>query len=195
MSLRDEIIAVSKELLFEEGFSKMSMRRIAGRADVSATSIYLHFKNKEELLLALVEESISSLSVQLRAALEEGAGPVDQLKSVANAYIRFALDHPQAYEVIYMVRAEEMPKYPKEKFQQIRKVYQLIADIIRKGKEQKLFDVEDELVSAYTLWAQMHGVVSVVLNRRLDTRIPREKFLSQAVDQIIQGFIIQKTPV
>lgn len=195
MSLRDEIIAVSKELLFEEGFSKMSMRRIAGRADVSATSIYLHFKNKEELLLALVEDSISSLSSQLSSALEAGAGPVDQLKSVANAYIRFALDHPQAYEVIYMVRAEEMPKYPKEKFQQIRKVYQLIADIIKKGKEQKLFDVEDELVSAYTLWAQIHGVVSVVLNRRLDTRIPREKFLSQAVDQIIQGFIIQKTPV
>lgn len=194
MSLREDIISVSRELLLKEGFGKISMRKVARRADVTATSIYLHFKNKDELILALVEESIRNLGNQLKEAVRPDADPVQQLKDVADAYIRYALDHPQEYEVIYMVRPEEMPKYPKEKFQQIRKVYELIADVIREGKEKQLFDVDDELISAYTIWAQIHGVVSVVLNRRLDTRIPREKFLKQAVEHIIQGFVIQKTP-
>jgi len=195
MSLREEIISVSRQLLLKEGFGKISMRKVARRADVTATSIYLHFKNKDELLLALVEESILKLGSELKAALKPDSDPIEQLKDLANAYIRYALDNPQEYEIIYMVRPEEMPKYPKEKFQQIRKVYELIAEVISRGKEKHLFDVEDELISAYTLWAQIHGVVSVVLNRRLDTRIPREKFLDQAVEHIIQGFVIQKTPV
>lgn len=194
MSLREEILEVSKELLLKHGFSKISMRKIARKADVTATSIYLHFKNKDDLLLALVEESISNLTKVLRNALDEDASPVEQLESLADAYVGYALDNPQEYEIIYMVRPEEMPKYPKEKFQHIRQIYELLAGIIQQGKEQQLFDVEDPLVSAYTLWAQIHGVVSVILGKRLDTRVPIERFLDLATDHIIQGFIIQKTP-
>lgn len=195
MSLQDEILEVSKELLLKDGFSKMSMRKIANKADVSATSIYLYYKNKDDLLLALIEGSIDKLNSVLRNALSADADPVDQLELMAEAYIRYALDNPQEYEIIYMVRPEEMPKYPKEKFQQIRKTYELLSGIIRDGKEKGLLDVDDPLLSAYTLWAQIHGVVSVILSRRLDTRVPEEMFLEYAIDQIIQGFIIQKTPV
>ena len=194
MSLREEILDVSKELLLKHGFSKMSMRKIAKKANVTATSIYLYFKNKDDLLLALVEESIANLNKVLRSTLDESVSPVEQLESMADAYVNFALQNPQEYEIIYMVRPEEMPKYPKEKFQQVRQIYELLAGIIKRGKEQQLFDVEDPLVSAYTLWAQIHGVVSVILGKRLDTRVSKEQFLSIARDQIIQGFIIQKTP-
>ncbi len=194
MSLREEILEVSKYLLLKNGFSKMSMRKIANKADVTATSIYLHFKNKDDLLLALIEESIANLNKVLRNALDETASPIEQLESLADAYVGYALENPQEYEIIYMVRPEEMPKYPKEKFQQVREIYELLAGIIRRGKEQHLFDVDDPLVSAYTLWAQIHGVVSVILGKRLDTRVPKDRFLDLAKDHIIQGFIIQKTP-
>lgn len=194
MSLREEILDVSKELLLKHGFSKISMRKIAKKADVTATSIYLHFKNKDDLLLALVEESIANLNRVLRNALDEADSPIEQLKSLADAYVGYAMENPQEYEIIYMVRPEEMPKYPKEKFQQVREIYELLAGIIQRGKERNLFDVEDPLVSAYTLWAQIHGVVSVILGKRLDTRVPIERFLDLATDHIIQGFIVQKTP-
>jgi AcrR family transcriptional regulator len=194
MSLREEILDVSKELLLKHGFSKLSMRKIAKRADVTATSIYLHFENKDDLLLVLVEESIANLNRVLRSALDETASPIEQLESLADAYVGYAMKNPQEYEIIYMVRPEEMPKYPKEKFQQVREIYELLAGIIKRGKERNLFDVEDPLVSAYTLWAQIHGVVSVILGKRLDTRVPIERFLDLAIDHIIQGFIVQKTP-
>ncbi len=195
MSLREEILEVSKDLLLSQGFSKMSMRRIAKRADVTATSIYLHFKNKDDLLLALVEESITRLNRSLRDALDPNAGPVEQLDALAHAYIRYALENPKEYEIIYMVRPEEMPKYPKEKFQQVRDSYELLAGVILEGKKNGALEVDDPLLSAYTLWAQIHGIVSVILSKRLDTRVPREKFIDQAINHIIQGFIIQKSPV
>ena len=194
MSLRNEILQVSKDLLIKEGFSKMSMRRIAGRANVTATSIYLHFENKDDLLLTLIEESIRKLKQALLDVVDEEYGLIDQLEILAETYINYALDHPQEYEIIYMVMPEEMPKYPKDKFRDVRSAYELIADIISESEHKVYIEVEDSLISAYTFWAQLHGVVSVILSRRLDTRIPQSKFIEQAIDHIIKGFIIQKTP-
>lgn len=194
MSLRNEILEVSRNLLIQQGFHKLSMRKIAKRANVSATSIYLHFENKEHLLLTLMEESIGHLKECLTREIDPAKVLVKQLEDLANAYINFALEHQQEYEIIYMVRPEEMPRYPKEKFQNIRSAYELLADIIKNGTEEKLINDESALICAYTLWAQLHGVVSVILSRRLDTRIPRQQFLEQAIEQIIQGFTTQKTP-
>ena len=195
MSLREDILEVSRTLLIEKGFSKMSMRKIAAEADVTATSIYLHFKNKDELLLALIEDSIVHLAKALENSLNGQADAITKLYTLADAFLKFALERPQEYEIIYMVRPEEMPKFPKEKFQQVRKIYEMLAEIIQQGQEEGQLEVDDPLVSAYIVWAQLHGVVSVILSKRLDTRIPREKFIKQAKEQVIQGFITHKTPV
>jgi len=105
MSLREEILDVSKELLLKHGFSKISMRKIAKKADVTATSIYLHFTNKDDLLLALVEESIANLNKVLRNALNETASPIDQLESLADAYVGYALENPRSTRLsIWFVR-------------------------------------------------------------------------------------------
>ena len=194
MSLREDILEVSRNLLVKDGFGKMSMRKIAKRAGVSATSIYLHFQNKDELLLALIESSIAKLASALEENLTDSDDSITKLEKMAQSFVDFALENPQEYEIIYMVRPEEMPKFPKEKFQQIRKIYELLAGIISEGKRTGALNVDDPLMSAYMIWAQLHGVASVIISRRLDTRIPNEEFVSQAVDHIIQGFISQKTP-
>ncbi|MGA1465410.1 MAG: TetR/AcrR family transcriptional regulator [Bacteroidetes bacterium] len=194
MPQETDILRVTRELLIRDGFSKLSMRKIANELDVTATTLYHYFENKDDLLLALVEDSIRQLADALRQSMEQEADPVTRLGILTDTFWKFALDHPQEYEVIYMVRPEEMPKFPKEKFQEIRSVYEMLAGVIQDGVEAGLLDVEDPLVSAYTLWAQLHGVVSVILSRRLDTRISQSQFLEQAKDHIIQGFITQKTP-
>lgn len=199
MSLRNEILQVSKDLLIKEGFGKISMRRIAGRANITATSIYLHFESKDDLLLTLIEESIKKLKQALSDAVNDAVtkeyGLIDQLRILADTYINYALDHPQEYEIIYMVRPEEMPRYPKDKFRDVRSAYELIANIIREANHNEYAEAEDSLISAYTFWAQLHGVVSVILNKRLDTRIPQSTFIDQSIQHIIKGFINQKIPV
>lgn len=182
-------------MLVEEGFGKMSMRKIASQVGVSATSIYLHFKNKDDLLLELIDTSIARLSDKLENQLRDFDNPVQKLQKLAESYIEFALNNPQEYEIIYMVRSEEMPKFPKKKFRQVRKIYELLADIIEQGRRQGLLEVKNSITSAYTFWAQLHGVASVIISKRLDTRIPTGEFVDQAIDHIIQGFITQKTPV
>lgn len=193
MSLKNEILQTSKDLLIKEGFSKISMRRIASRTNITATSIYLHFENKDDLLLTLIEESIKKLKQALLDVVNKELALIDQLKVLAETYVNYALNNPQEYEIIYMVRPEEMPKYPKDKFRDVRSAYELIASIISEHEHQEYIEVEDSLISAYTFWAQLHGVVSVILNKRLDTRIPQSIFIDQSIGHIIRGFITQKT--
>lgn len=194
MSLRENILKESKKLLTEVGFGKLSMRKIAKQADVTATSIYLHFDNKEELLLDLIDDSIDKLKGRLSDEMDSSKDAITQLHDLAKAYIHYAIENPQEYEVIYMVRPEEMPKYPKENFNKVRSSFSLLSDIIRDGKEKNYFDVDDPTISAYSIWAQLHGVVSVILTKRLDTRIPQIEFIECSVDHILQGIINQKTP-
>ncbi len=185
---------VSRRMLMKHGFGKMSMRKIAKQVEVSATSIYLHFKNKDELLLELIDLSIANLTRAINKNVEEGDDPVTKLEKMADSFLDFAIKYPQEYEIIYMVRPEEMPEYPKEKFEQVRKIYEMLADILREGDRAGMLKVDNPLTSSYIIWAQLHGVASVIISKRLDTRIPTDEFMKQAKDHIIQGFIKQKTP-
>ena len=53
--------------------------------------------------------------------------------------------------------------------------------------------LDQPLISAYSIWAQLHGIIDVVLNKRLDSRIEQSKFIKESIDQIIQGFLIRIT--
>jgi AcrR family transcriptional regulator len=195
MQLQEQILNESRKLLISEGFSRMSMRRIAKEVGVSATSIYLHFKNKDELLLTLIDQSIDKLIENLEESVLNGSDPIEKLELAGREYLNFATTHPQEYEIIFSVRPEEMPKYPKEKFQNIRRGYELMAGIIEEGIEKEFIEEENPLLAAYTIWSQLHGAVSVILNQRLDTRIDREKFLQHALEHSIDGFVSRKIKV
>lgn len=61
-----EIIAVTRDLIFNEGFSNFTVRTVANRIGISEAAIYRHFKSKEDLLLGLLD----SLFIPWREALE-----------------------------------------------------------------------------------------------------------------------------
>ena len=52
-------------------------------------------------------------------------------------------------------------------------------------------EVDNPVIAAYSIWAQLHGVVSVVLNQRLDSRIERNQFIDESMELIVQGFLIK----
>lgn len=169
------------------------MRKIASEINVSATSIYLHFKNKDHLVHTIIEESIRELNNTIQSISASALNPVQKIEKIARSYIAYGLDRPQEYEVIFMVRPEEMPRYPIEKFRDARKGYELLASVIREGIDQNLINEQEVLSTAYAMWAQLHGVVSVILSRRLDTRLSQNEFINHAVDHIVQGILVSRT--
>lgn len=189
--LRDQILEISRSMLFNEGYKSLSMRKIAKKAGVSATSIYLYFENKDHLLHTLIEESVEDLSRFIEKKALPVGSCIDRFKAIIRAYAEFGITYPEKYEMIYKVRSDSMARYPKEKFRKARRAYELLVKTIEESVEKNQMDVDDPLVAAYSIWAQMHGIVSVVLNGRLDSRINREQFIDDSIEHVIQGFLIR----
>jgi hypothetical protein len=84
-----------------------------------------------------------------------------------------------------------MSRYPKEKFRRARRCYELLVKVIEQGVQQELMEEDDPLTAAYSIWGQLHGVISVVLNKRLDSRIDKTNFIEKSIQHIIEGFLIR----
>lgn len=190
-NLKQRIVEGARQVLLSDGYRNFSLRKIAREIDVSATSIYLHFENKDELVHTLMEEAIERLNNQLEKSITTLDDPISKLETLAHEYINFALEHPREYQVIYLISSEEMTRYPKEKFRKARKGYEIVTDVLKEGVESGLIAEQKPRIAAYTFWAQLHGVMSVVLSKRLDTRIDQKEFIEEAIDHIIKGYQVR----
>lgn len=191
--LRDQILDISRQLLYTDGYRSLSMRKIATKADVSATSIYLYFENKDHLLHTLIEESVEDLSRFIESKALSTTNSIEQFKTIIESYVEFGLNNPEKYEIIYQVRPDAMARYPKEKFRKARRCYELLVKTIEESVSKGLMEVEKPVVAAYSIWAQLHGIISVVLNKRLDSRIDKQEFINESIEHVIQGFLVRTT--
>lgn len=189
--LKERLLDSARLLLAREGYRNFSLREVARDVGVSATSVYLHFEGKDDLIHTLMEESIDLLNNKLEEVSKQSLEPIKKLEALAHQYVEFALQNPREYQVIYMVGSDEMTRYPKEKFRKARRGYEIIINAIEEGIKKGLLDEPQPRIAAYTFWAQLHGVMSVVLSKRLDTRINQNEFIEQAIDHIIYGFHVR----
>lgn len=191
ITLKDRIINTTREVLLEDGYRNISLRKIARKIGVSATSIYLHFENKDDLIHTLMEQAIDRLNDRLEEKANTDKNPIQKLKDLAHVYIDFALKSPSEYQIIFLFSSDEMSRYPVEKFRKARRGYELVTAVLEEGVEEGLLEEEKPRLAAYTFWAQLHGVMSVVLSKRLDTRIDQQEFIEEAVAHIIHGYQVR----
>jgi len=189
--LRERLLDSSRKLLIEQGYRNFSLRKVAREIGVSATSIYLHFDSKDHLIHTLMEESIDRLNSKLDEAVKQGSGPIEKLNILARVYVKFALGHSREYQIIHMVSSDEMSRYPKDKFRKARRGYELVTEVIKDGVDRRQLDEEYPRIASYIFWAQLHGVMSVVLSKRLDNRLNQQEFIEQAIEHIVHGFHVR----
>jgi AcrR family transcriptional regulator len=183
--LRRRILDQARHLLIEEGFHDLSMRKIASAVGVSATSIYLYFEGKDQLLHALIEEGFESLIGSLESVVGQQGEEPEQLVRFMVAYFEFAFHQPEYYELMFSIRPAQMVRYPAEKFRRARKGIDLTIQLLKQGLKKGIFQVQDPENMAWFVWSSLHGAVSLVKARRLDVKIPVESFLQTAMKGIL----------
>ena len=107
--VRQKILDAARELFMSEGYEKVTMRRIAEAIEYSPTAIYLHFEDKDDLVLALCREDFGRLLAVFEKA-ELPRDPVDRIRQLGRAYARFGLENPNHYRFMFMT-----PRSPEHK--------------------------------------------------------------------------------
>jgi AcrR family transcriptional regulator len=162
--LRTLIIDAARELFVTKGVEAVTMREIAKRIDYSATSIYLHFADKEAVLRAILDVDMLALATSLKIILQI-ADPVERMQALGHGYAEFALSFPNHYRLMFM--AERNPCDPDksslQKNNAEQDAYFLLKTVVNDVYLAGFFKAELQNVDliAQTIWAGVHGVCSL----------------------------------
>lgn len=185
--LRRLILDEARHLMITRGYHSLSMRKIASKAGCSATSIYLYFRNKDDLLHALIEEGFEMLRQRLVETAAANAEPLMRIEALCRDYVQFGLQHPEYYEIMFLLRPEHMERYPVEKFRRARKNLELITDTLNEMNEIQAAGKGNSYIRAHAITASLHGAVVLVNAGRLDIRIDKSQFVDTVIEHIMLG--------
>ncbi|CUI08934.1 TetR/AcrR family transcriptional regulator [Massilia antarctica] len=162
--LRAALLAAAEDLVDETGAGAISLREVARRAGVSATACYRHFEDKEALLAALAAKGYADFALYIEQA---AGGAPDALAAVGQAYVRFALERPGRFRLMYGPLIADRSRHPGLQAA-VQGVTQAFARMLQgSGGEGK-----DVGVMSLKLWCMVHGLAQLLLDGMLPGHDP-----------------------
>lgn len=194
-AFRQEILDAALHLIIEHGFSELSMRKIASRLGVTATTIYSYYASRDELYFFIRIRGFELLFESIANVYKAKDDPYEKLHAAVGEYVRFGICNPDYYEVMFINRG--VPKFldcigtPMEKVagrekEKSIKTFLFIAQGI--AEYLKISDADARYL-AIRLWAELNGVVSL-LNSRLLREVEEhtEPLVERLVADICERF-------
>jgi AcrR family transcriptional regulator len=185
-SLRREILDAASQLFVEEGYHRLTMRRLAERIEYSPTTIYLYFKDKNELLAAVCEETFSQLAGKLERLQKTAGTPLGRLRDGLRTYIEFGLAHPNQYLVTFMSPSPAMDGASFEGSAGSR-AFDTLRQSVRACSENGDIHTADVEMTAQALWAGVHGVTSLFITMKGFPFVDRAALVDHTIDTLTSG--------
>ncbi len=176
--MKARILAAARELFLSVGFEKTSIRGIAELIEYSPSTIYLYFKDKDELLLALHTEAFENLMMHF-LQVAEIPDPIEKLVKLGDEYLAFAFENPELYELMFLMLAPiDSLACGEEVWHDGRLLIGVLEGIIEECKKQGHFLNKSTTEISMMMWAQVHGLATIHIRRRTmmfeeAERIPR----------------------
>jgi AcrR family transcriptional regulator len=189
--LKRQILDAARELFVRNGYESVSMRKIANKIEYSPATIYTYFKDKDEILDCLCEETFRHLHEHELAALQQMKGDaLELLKKGMETYIRFGLEHPDHYIVTYILKA---PRYEKDggcKTGKAKTGLQCFNDMrnaVRRCMEEGKIKNADVEETSQALWAGIHGLTALLITQLGFPFVDREKLIKRTIEILLRG--------
>jgi AcrR family transcriptional regulator len=162
---RDKILDAARDLFVTEGYEGVSMRKVAEKIEYSPTAIYVHFADKNELFHELCRQDFARLQ-EVMATAEMPEDPIERLRQIGRNYIQFGERFPNHY--VFMFMTPHPPHQPDEEDREIMgnpevDAYALLKWAVQAAINAGCFreEVQDAELVSQTLWASVHGVISL----------------------------------
>ena len=150
----------------QKGFEDTSIRNIAEKIEYSPTTIYLYFKDKDDIFCELHREGFILLNQYFRP-LAHVADPFERLKAINKAYITFALENGEFYDLMFIIRSP-MNSITKDDsdWEEGKRAFMFLVGTINECIAKGYFkDMQPDIV-AFTVWSMVHGIVSLEIRNR-----------------------------
>lgn len=153
------IVATARLIAERDGWSAVTIRRLADQIEYSQPVLYSHFENRDAIVAAVAVEGFQEFTVALREAATGATDPKNALENVAMAYSGFASRHPALYEAMFILPTN-LRFADAETRPELRAAFDALVSVVAP------FCSDVEVVTE-TFWAALHGLVELERSGRV----------------------------
>ncbi|HEU4595384.1 MAG TPA: TetR/AcrR family transcriptional regulator [Pyrinomonadaceae bacterium] len=189
--IRDLILDATDRLLARYGYKKMTMEDLAQEVGIGKGTIYLHFPSKEEVVLSHVDRIVERLKGQLSTIARRETSPATRLREMLLARVLFRFDSVQHYtESLSDLLAALRPGLLTRRRRHFEEESQIIADVLREGRREGLFELRDAASTARTMLTATNALLPYSLSaRELGKREDVAVETARVVDLLLYGLL------
>lgn len=159
------ILETATRMFLEDGFEKTSLRNIADKIEYSPATIYLYFRDKNELFYAIQEKGFELLLKQFRK-LSGISDPFEKLIQTGKAYLRFAGRHPEYYDLMFIMRSPMRHIEEHDNWDCGMQSFLFLHDVVTECIKKKKIKSRNADMASIAIWSFAHGLVALHIRDR-----------------------------
>lgn len=163
--MRILIMDAARQIFLEKGYELTSIRAIAEKIEYSPGTIYLYFKDKDEIFHLLHEEGFRRM-LEKMSVLAHVADPFERLKAIGRVYMEFARNNADFYHLMFIMAKPMEHEKEEGKWQMGDNTLSYLKDVLRQCQAQGRFKGLDVEALSFTIWSAMHGMCALMISQR-----------------------------
>lgn len=164
------ILESAMQLFIEVGYKNMTIRKLAEKIEYSPATIYLYFKDKDEILVTLQKMAFEKFH-KFQSTIQNIEDPLERLIAHGKAYVEFALNNREYYELMFLMDSP-MKQECLDDYKAELDSYQQLKDNLKSCMDAGLMKPIELEIAAFSMWSYVHGIASIVIKRGF--LIPKE---------------------
>jgi AcrR family transcriptional regulator len=190
--IRKKIIDAASEILVQDGYENLSIRKIASKIEYSPGIIYHYFKDKAEIIAIVVDEGYGNILKYISKIPVDTENPDKAIVNGLRSYIELMLENPQQFRAILMNDIEaiqEKVNMLQEGISKERKSIQGLCKLVELGIEKNIFKQTDIELTAQTMWTSTYGLLSRLIIEKNISEQQKERLINHHFEILINGLL------
>jgi AcrR family transcriptional regulator len=183
--MRELILQTAAKMFVEVGFDRTSIRNIADAIEYSPATIYLYFGDKNELFYAIQKKAFQEFFAYFQT-VPPMDDPVKRLSKLGETYLRFAIENPGYYDLMFIMRAPMAAEANEENWNEGSRSHAVLHEIVNECEAAGHFKGQDPFIVAHTIWSFVHGLASLYVRDRM--KMFPEKTHNEMMEEALATF-------
>ena len=183
---RDEILEAAAQIFSQKGFHAASMQDIAQAVNLRKASLYHHVNNKQEILVAILDQALDLLIERMTEVMEQPLSPDEKLRQAMISYLQAMLEHRELASVLLLEHRSLEPDLHARHIPRRDRFERLWRDLIQEGLDQGLFSCMDVELTARALLGVMNWTITWY---QPEGRLAYEDVANQFADLFLNGLM------
>lgn len=166
--LKALILKAAKKLFVEKGIENTTIRKIAAEIEYSVGTVYVYYKDKNDILHDLHIQGFMQLGNEMKV-LFNVADPMERLKALGRVYLRFAIENPDMYDLMFSLKApmDFLESCHKEDWNEGKGTFDVLKNTVQQCIEKGHFAGHVLEPLSFMIWSGVHGMASLHNSQRV----------------------------